>query len=148
MPQTQTYNPMDRAIRRVDFKQETDPAAAANLTIVPISYHRSAMLLLSCKFVADGNVIDRTISLGITSGGNLMMLGITDSAITAGQTIYITFSVGIAPSEPLAKVYRFVPITGDVWIPSSDRFVVQVANMQAADQISDIFTQVEHLHGF
>ncbi len=140
MTQKREYNPHDRSIALHGYTLVADPAAGANLPIQPDWYCKQAMVALTLTFVADGNAANRWISLNVTDGAALTMIGITDTAITAGNTHQITFSVGIYPSEPVAGAYRFVPITGDLWIGGTQQWDLLVTNLQVGDQISDIFT--------
>ena len=148
MPQSQNYNPHDRAIAQTVYTLVADPIAGANLPILTAAYRTESMVAIMFRFVADGNAANRWISLSVADGATNTILGITDTAITAGNTHDITMSVGIYPSEPVAGAYRFVPITGGIYIPALQHWDLVVTNLQATDQISNIYTWRDTLHGW
>lgn len=115
-----------------------NPAAGANF-----SYTLAAgkiYKLLSChfRFVTDATVINRNVALHVSTPGGVAIEILPVGTHGASATYDYTFAPGLTPLSDITGNRRCAPVPLDYWIESAGAISSQVANIQAADQISSV----------
>jgi hypothetical protein len=127
--------------------EPANPAAGANINItVP---NRQWTLLTSLKFrlTTDGTAVNRRVILFATSGADIVWaLPCPD---VQGATSVADYFFWIGHGTPLPAIYDNIwsgPLPSRNLLEGPESFLTSIVNLQAADQISNVYGRSEIWH--
>jgi len=115
------------------------PAAGATYTYTLTRYDRARLVFAAVTLTTDSNVANRYLTIEYLDGAGVAITAdgaaVTVSASTTNQRFVGVLRRGV--SEWATNTDIFFPL-GGVWIEAGQRVKVNVANIQATDQLSNI----------
>lgn len=118
------------------------PGAGANASRrIPGEFYET-LYAARFKLVASAAVANRFVSLDYLDGDNNILARIpSTTAVTAGQTTFFTFGIGLSLSLSGAVGEQLLPLL-EVMYPPGCKFQVTVGAIDVADQISAGFLTI------
>jgi hypothetical protein len=118
----------------------TNPAAGAEKAFTLPIPAQGQLTLLSFSFAADANPANRIFTITLETGGSTIILGSADAAITANQTMPVICheNAPLTLQTPLYTLLIALPSLR-IFDPTA-QIKINVASIQAGDQISDIYS--------
>jgi hypothetical protein len=133
-------HPMDLCVFHVGDVQPANPAAGAGM-LQPLEFGRVEILSLTATLVTSAAVANRYIGAAFSLFGIFFAWhAYCPLAQTGGLTHIYTWQRGIAPFFNVLDPsgYTSIGFGTNMFIPGAGRIEINVINMQAADQLSDI----------
>lgn len=116
----------------------TSPAAGANFSLQNTGLQDSRLLSITFKLVTDGNAASRYVSVDYNDGNShLFVRNGIQGAVAASTTALFSFNSHRTISEANANNEVFAPLQPAL-IQSTQSIGINVANIQATDQLSQI----------
>ena len=125
---------------------QASPAAGADWSYTVTGHDYLRLVSLHCKFVADANVASREVVVSYETGnGKRFGLSGINTTVTASQTAYYAFSAFQPEAVATVDSSALVPLS-PVLLSPSQVIKLHVVNVQATDQLSDIWTVWERFY--
>ena len=132
-------NPVHENTFQIVTTDVTDPAAGANFDYDVPDNARIEPIALRFSFAADANAANRYPMLIALVPTSQLLIGASDAAITANETIAIHFVTGLANNIDLTGDNLLVVASSDqMFLNPGDSLQSAILNIQAGDQISNI----------
>jgi hypothetical protein len=116
-----------------------NPAAGANMSVLPSSSQYWEVHSVSFRLVTDANVANRRVALRLNDVGSVMLgrwVGSTDQAASLTRDYVFTYAANIAVESENNILHINMP--QDLVVAQTNRLVTSITNIQAGDQISNI----------
>lgn len=125
---------------------QTSPAAGANFTYTCEPPWIQRLVAVTCTYVADANVADRTVLLEYLDGnGNIFYREGQGAVVQATTTEVFSFQRNRGEADFDTNGFAFLPLL-DCWLTGGQSVRLVVSGIQATDQLSAIrFTWERYL---
>lgn len=121
-----------------EYVTRPSPAVATAFTELLGGDWYVRLLTMFCRIVADANPANRDVSLEyLDTGGNVYATVASGTAVTAGQTRDMFWSVWQASAVVVGSATHLMPLAPLV-LPPTHTIRVSVSNVQAGDQLSRV----------
>jgi hypothetical protein len=124
--------------------QVANPVAGADWSLVMAAGQRAQVKSFSATFTAAAAVANRNINVVIDDGTNVVWQDDVTAAVTATQVVSVNGTQTNAPAGIVATTL-FVVLPPNLWLEPTWRLRSSTANIQAADQWSNIWFAVEEM---
>jgi hypothetical protein len=139
-------NPLTTDNFTVGLYTLANPAAGADVSSIAFPFARTQLLWLHIKLVTDANVASRVVRLDIHDNTIPRTCAVCPSDIGASSTSEFVFCAGGGEGNASAEYGRIIPISNELIIETPWYFETNILNMQATDQISDVWFSMKYWH--
>lgn len=123
----------------IEVEQIADPAAGADFSFTTDNNFTTEILLIRFTLTADANAANRFINIDLSDGTNNILVLPQPTALTANLVGQIAFAQGVNGSSSPINQQWIAPLPTRFTTPGNFVWTSRIQNMQAGDQISDIF---------